>query len=199
MVDRVIAEVRDYQQLISALRARVVELGAAGETLDDVAGLPLRYTMKLLAPMPLKTLGRTSMGPLLGVLGLKLLVVEDTEALERVRRRLTPAKNANTAMLTQRTRKRRRFLPFKDNPDFARVARQQGILARSPKQRSRLASRAARARWANRRAKRRERRARTVPTTADPQGRGSGTTRSPSACTAGARAPAPSPSPLRKV
>src|SRR6266705_2966675 len=191
MVDRVIAEVRDYQQLISALRARVVELGAAGETLDDVAGLPLRYTMK--------TLGRTSMGPLLGVLGLKLLVVEDTEALERVRRRLTPAKNANTAMLTQRTRKRRRFLPFKDNPDFARVARQQGILARSPKQRSRLASRAARARWANRRAKRRERRARTVPTTADPQGRGSGTTRSPSACTAGARAPAPSPSPLRKV
>jgi hypothetical protein len=74
---RQLAIVRDHQELIAALRARVVELGAAGETLDDVAGLPLRYTMKLLAPTPIKTLGRTSMCRRWAVLGLKLLVVEE--------------------------------------------------------------------------------------------------------------------------
>jgi hypothetical protein len=144
MSDRVIAVVRDYGELIAALRARVVELGSAGETIDDVAGLPLRYTMKLLAPIPVKALGRTSMGPLLGALGLKLVVVEDTEAFERIRRRLVKAKNAHHSMLTTKRRLRSRF---PRGPEFARVMRARGILKTSPKQRSRLARKAARVRW----------------------------------------------------
>jgi hypothetical protein len=82
---RQLAVCRSYAELIAVLRARVAELGASGETVDDVAGLPLRYTMKLLTPIPVKALGRTSMGPLLGVLGLKLVVMEDTEAFEKIR------------------------------------------------------------------------------------------------------------------
>ena len=163
-----LTEVRDYQELIAALRARVVELGTAGETIDHVAGLPLRYTMKLLAPIPIKALGPTSMGPLLGALGLKLVVMEDAEVLEKIRRRLVPAKNANSAMLTQRKHKRRGFSLFRGNPEMARMLRQRGILKRSPKQRSALARRAARVRWAKPRPVRADHAPGTSPTAARP-------------------------------
>jgi hypothetical protein len=147
LFDRHLAVCRSYQELIAALRMRVAELGAAGETIDDVAGLPLRYTMKLLAPIPVKALGRTSMGPLLGALGLKLVVVEDAEALEKIRRRLVPAKNAKPAMLSEPRPKKRHHSMFHGNPELARMMRQRGILALSPKQRSAIARKAAQARW----------------------------------------------------
>src|SRR5262245_29579627 len=120
MVDtaqRLLAEVRDYAQLVQALRARIDELGVAGETIDDVAGLPTRYTTKLLAPIPIKSLGRVSLGPLLGALGLKLIVAEDAEALARIRHRLTPRKNTNGRLPATRTRRRGRS-PLLGNSDW---------------------------------------------------------------------------------
>jgi hypothetical protein len=60
---------------------------------DEVAGLPQRYTAKLLAPKGLKSLGRISMGPILGALGLKLAVLPDDEALARIRHRLPKSRN----------------------------------------------------------------------------------------------------------
>lgn len=163
-----LVEVRDYQELIAALRARVVELGTAGETIDHVAGLPLRYTMKLLAPIPVKALGPTSMGPLLGALGLKLVVMEDAEVLEKIRRRLVPTKNAGVAMLASKRRKPRSFSPLRGNPDLARVMQSRWVLSRSPKQRSALARRAARARWAKPRPVRADHAPGTSPTAVRP-------------------------------
>jgi hypothetical protein len=116
-----------------------------------VAGLPLRYTMKLLAPIPIKALGPTSMGPLLGALGLKLVVMEDTEVLEKIRRRLVPSKNARHNMLAT---KRRAKWRFPRGPEFARLMGARGILKASPKQRSRIARHAARIRWARVRGRR---------------------------------------------
>jgi hypothetical protein len=76
-----LAVVRDYHELLDCLRARVAELNVSGEILDEVAGLPLRYAAKILSPRPVKTLSRVSFGPTLQVLGLRLQVETDDEAL----------------------------------------------------------------------------------------------------------------------
>ena len=65
--ERVIAEnIRDYSELIEALRGRLYELNATMEAVDELAGLPLRYTSKVFAPTPIKTLGKISLGATLG-------------------------------------------------------------------------------------------------------------------------------------
>jgi hypothetical protein len=51
---------------------------------------------------------------LLGALGLKLVVVEDADALDRVRNRLTPLERVD------HTAARKRVIAFKLSPDFMR-------------------------------------------------------------------------------
>ncbi len=83
-----IGEVRDYAELLEVIRARQAALNITMQTLEEVAGLADRHASKILAPKPCRTLGMRSLGLILGALGLKLLVVEDLEQLERVRGRL---------------------------------------------------------------------------------------------------------------
>jgi hypothetical protein len=54
--------------------------------IDDAAGLPSGYTGEVLTPAQFRGIGRISLGPLFGALGLALAVVEDPEALARVAR-----------------------------------------------------------------------------------------------------------------
>jgi hypothetical protein len=89
---RQIGVIRSYDELIEAIRARILELNTTGESVDYVAGLPLRYCAKLLAPQRVRTIGSKSLAPLLGALGLALVVVEDEEQLARIRHRLEPRK-----------------------------------------------------------------------------------------------------------
>jgi hypothetical protein len=83
-----LAIVADYDGLLGALRQRAIELNTPLESIDEVAGLPTRYTTKLLGGV--RGLGRVSLGPLLGALALKLVVMPDNDALARVRHRLPP-------------------------------------------------------------------------------------------------------------
>lgn len=85
-----LAIVVDYAGLVTALRQRIVELGTGMESVDAVAGLPARYTSKLLSRNYRSSLGQVSLGPILGALGLKLALLHDDEALARVRHRLPP-------------------------------------------------------------------------------------------------------------
>ena len=85
---RQIAVVSNYYELVACLRARADTLDVSNLTLDEVAGLQEGYTGKVLAISPSRALGRMSLGALLGALGLKLAVLEDREALARVRPRL---------------------------------------------------------------------------------------------------------------
>jgi hypothetical protein len=96
----VIAEFSNYDELINALRIRAAELNLSGETVDAVSGLPARYTQKLLGPQQIRRLGSTSLGPFLGALAVRCLIVEDRAALERLRRQTTPRKSqyARTGM-----------------------------------------------------------------------------------------------------
>ncbi len=73
--------------LIVGLRAAVRERGISYERVDDISGLPDRYTAKLLAPKPIKNMGYTSIGELLGALGKALVLVDDHEQIKRVQGR----------------------------------------------------------------------------------------------------------------
>lgn len=79
-----------YDGLIAMFRARIVELGTCINSVDEVAMLPDGYTAKLLAKVPIKTIGRTSLDALLQTLGLKFLVVEDLNPrMEKLEKRRT--------------------------------------------------------------------------------------------------------------
>jgi hypothetical protein len=83
-----IAVVTDYDGLITALRQRAIALNTPLEAIDHVAGLPARYTTKLLGKT--KVLGPMSLGAMLGALALKLAVMPDDDALAKLRHRLPP-------------------------------------------------------------------------------------------------------------
>src|SRR6516165_5966051 len=90
---RIVAEFSDYNELITALRLRAAELNLSGEQCDLLSGLPARYSQKLLGPNQIRRLGAISLGPFLGALAVRGLLVEDSVALEKLRRQTTPSRN----------------------------------------------------------------------------------------------------------
>src|SRR6516165_5415447 len=87
---RVLGEFSDYNELISALRARAAELNLSGETIDAVSGLPAHYASKLLGPSQIRRLGAVSFGPFFGALAVRGVLVEDKAAVAKLRSRTTP-------------------------------------------------------------------------------------------------------------
>jgi len=84
---RQLAEATDYNGLIAAIRSRVAELQLAGETIDEVADCQLATPRSCSGHAGAPNRDAFA-GPLLGALGLKLIVVEDEDALRRVAGRL---------------------------------------------------------------------------------------------------------------
>lgn len=82
---KVIATFSDYAGMIDAMRARAVErrIAIAGASVAEVSGLPSAYIAKLLSVHPVRRVGMISLGPLLGVLGVKFVMVEDQEAIAK--------------------------------------------------------------------------------------------------------------------
>ncbi|MEK9281184.1 hypothetical protein MTR72_16440 [Bradyrhizobium sp. ISRA442] len=76
--------------MISALRDRADQLQISREEIDILAGFSDRYSGKLLGTNPCRTLGRMSMGPALEVLGVKLLLIEDSGLTARTVARRKP-------------------------------------------------------------------------------------------------------------
>jgi len=96
---RVLGEFSDYDQMISALRARAAELNLSGETIDTISGLPARYAAKLLGSAQIRRLGATSLGPFFGALAVRGVLLEDRAALARLRK--TTPRNGSYARPTQ--------------------------------------------------------------------------------------------------
>jgi hypothetical protein len=83
-------EVTDYGDLVAAVRARLAEVGISGATLDELAGVPARYSQKIIGPRPSKTFGPASLGSIPGALGLRLVIEPDPEQERRMAHRWTP-------------------------------------------------------------------------------------------------------------
>ncbi len=75
--------VRDYDELHALLRQRADELAVSRSELDDATKLADGYCGKLLGAGQVKGIGKVSLGPILDVLGLALIVVEDPAAMAR--------------------------------------------------------------------------------------------------------------------
>ena len=99
-----LAEITDYDGFVNALvdRADVLKISMSSAEVEQVAGLPERYIPKLLGPARVKRIGLLSMGPLLAVLGCKLVLVEDEKALARVTARITHRKNMSYRTMVRR-------------------------------------------------------------------------------------------------
>lgn len=82
----------DYDSLIEFVRVRVHELQTTHESIDAVSGLHGGYSGKLLAPIPIKSMGKISLGPMLQTLGLTLIVVRDDEQFAKIKDRLAKRK-----------------------------------------------------------------------------------------------------------
>jgi hypothetical protein len=74
-----------YAGLITAFRERAQQrrIAITGENAAKVAGLPDYYIAKLLSVHPVRRVGMISLGPLLAVLGLKIILAEDKEAVAK--------------------------------------------------------------------------------------------------------------------
>jgi hypothetical protein len=81
---RVLAEFVDYDGLWGSLRARVNEMGITREELDRLTGLADRYCSKILGPSQVRKLGKHSLGPMLGAVCCKLVLVEDPVATAKM-------------------------------------------------------------------------------------------------------------------
>jgi hypothetical protein len=95
-------EIGEYSDLILVLRARCDELEISRENIDAVAGFPDRYAAKLLSLRHVRRVGLQSLGPLLDVLGLKLVPVIDEAAMRRNQSRLVQRDHAHWRSATAR-------------------------------------------------------------------------------------------------
>jgi hypothetical protein len=138
----VIAEITDYPSLVAALRRAREIRSVSFQTMDEIVTASDGYFSKVLAPNGSRRLTPLSLGWALGALGVKCLLVEDTEALARVEARLKPklaCMARDNAVTIIRSRK-----------FFSKIGRK-GALARNAlrKRRKAAASHAARARWSS--------------------------------------------------
>jgi hypothetical protein len=69
--------INDYESLIEICRERAAELAISREGIDVLSGCAPGFAGKVLGHRQAKKLGPTTLKPILQVLGLKLLVLED--------------------------------------------------------------------------------------------------------------------------
>jgi len=79
-----------YDDLITAFRERVDGFNISRHELDFLAGLAIGHSGKLLGHRQVKRFGSVTLGPILGALGLKLILIEDPEQTAKILKRARP-------------------------------------------------------------------------------------------------------------
>lgn len=114
LMTEVIAECNDFPGLLAALQKRVASIRTTYSALDALSGLTDGYVQKCLQRVPERRMGLTALGPLLGALGLKLIVAVDEAQWEKVKHRLTSTKRGEN--WGQRAGGQRATPPVKKRP-----------------------------------------------------------------------------------
>lgn len=160
----ILATVHDYPGLVTALRARVNQRQISLQSYEvaEVTGLTQGWLAKILAPTGNRALSLQSLGGVLAVLGVKLLMVEDAEAMRRYGNRIPKRNEAQVRSGAVQVTISRHFLKkigaiggknsrANMSPTQARRLARKGAFARarslSPEQRSAIARKAVSARW----------------------------------------------------
>ena len=76
--------VRNYDELVIAIRAVKEFLGLSNETFEEIAGLTRGHVDKILGPSREKRIGPQTLALILGALGIRLRVEVDDEQARRV-------------------------------------------------------------------------------------------------------------------
>lgn len=157
---RIVGTADNSLGLIAALRERLTgDLGLSYATIDALAGWGETYATKVLGPEPFvpkdangwrptaRSLGPLSLDILLGVACVRLMLVEDPAALERLRRHRDYVRRRRPV----RSRGAHDYIVRRDTREHMRQMGRLGGLATaaklSAKRRTALARKAAKARW----------------------------------------------------
>jgi hypothetical protein len=144
-----------YIRMISAFRDRAAQrhIAMSSAAVADVAGVANYYFPKLLQANPVRRVGINSLGPLLAVLGLKMILVEDIEAVNRYGPRIPVTNQSCTRVLTVRAgRGKQQLVSVKLLRKIAPLGGAARSRSLSPAQRSQIARKGGFARWAKVRA-----------------------------------------------
>lgn len=146
---RIIGSAVDYDGLIAVLRDRVTELNITHATLDNLTGLQSGYCGKILGQLGVRSLGPISLGPMLQALAVKMVIVEDVEAAQKMaprwEKRVRPDYNASREARIGKKLIRRAFPAFL--MELSRLGNEARRTKLKSRERSRIARLAARARW----------------------------------------------------
>jgi hypothetical protein len=150
-----LAVVSNYLALIAALRARVLELGVSYATVDTIAGWTEGYASKVLAPEPsVGSKSKRAMGPMsfdamLGTLAVKLAVLPDPEQLKHIKHNRFFVHRVQAPPLHASSK--HDYVVQRKTLEMMRQMAPKGGIARAARlsapRRSKIARKAARARW----------------------------------------------------
>ena len=149
-----LAVIADYVDLVDALRARAAALNLSYEMLDTLSGPADRYTAKVLPPnadqLSMRTLGRASLGCILGALGAELLLVENPHAMIKLSDRLARIGGRNLAQVRNgkpSTMPEKQWLRSRYFSALGKRGGRARVAAMTQAEISRLGKLGARARW----------------------------------------------------
>jgi hypothetical protein len=146
--ERAFAIIADYDGFIAAIVARMTAIGITHEGLEAL-GFAKGHVGKILAPNRSKNVGPKTFGPLLQLLGMKLLAVEDEKMTAQMRPHWQKRKKARFVLAPARIRK---CIPVFDSRS-ARRARKLQLERMSAEEMSRRGTLAVNARWERHRCK----------------------------------------------
>ena len=134
------AEIRNYRQLIEALRQRSAAIGVTREQLD--AEVQPGYAAKFWPPSQYAPSGFRTLGPVLMTLGVKLVLMEDVKSLK-----IDVAKSAINAVRGMPSAKKRKRHRFPRGAEHSKLMHARWLAQSSPVKRRKIARAAAKARW----------------------------------------------------
>lgn len=139
---------RDYAGLVAAMRAVKDYIGLSNAELESICGLTSGHVDKALGPSAVKTIGRSTFDLLCGGLAIEFEIRADPEAMRRMESRW---EGRNRSQIRVDAKPPSIEILERAKPVIFRQNGVRGALARnaklSPAKRSKIAKRAARARW----------------------------------------------------
>lgn len=160
MIDASYGIMRDYGDL-RAILSRVRDIrNISCEEIDRLAGWPSGLAGKVLCAEPIRRLGPNTIAGGLGALGVMLIAVDDPEALAKYTARAEKRDERQVRVLAKPSMLKPTWLFSRRQ---ARKLRAEQAAAQSDEQRSRIARKAARARWIGHRKRKRAQKAVSTP------------------------------------